>query len=98
MPININNEVVVPPTEEKSFPNVWVQSINISAPNPNQPVKAYIRIMPYNSDTGEVYEDGQRMIVLEDVFAEAQSNESVAVAMGAIFSAVQSLIISKNVF
>ena len=54
--------VVVPATEEKTYPDRFVTALNIHA-QPGGDMRAMIRTIPYNYDTGDfVREPNQRMI------------------------------------
>jgi len=61
--------VVTPATEEKTHPDRFVVALSIHA-QPNQPMRAMIRTIPYNYDTGDfVREPSQRRI--DDLAATA---------------------------
>ena len=61
------------------------------------PIKVQIVVSPYVSSTGQILTDKQRVIVINDLEAETKTNNDVANAIGAIYQAVQSLIIEKNI-
>jgi len=86
--------VVTPATEEKTYPDRFVVALNIHA-QPNQPMRAMIRTIPYNYDTGEfVREPKQRMIPDIRTLAEerfAAGKPKLAQALTLVLEAIAEL-------
>ena len=94
MPIDNDNPVVVPAISavpEKTFPHVWLTSINVEAPTQTA---GSIRIehVPYNGDTYEIQENSPvSTIDTANLWTAVQEVSAVAVAMQCIFDAVEPL-------
>ena len=93
-----SGSIVIPPVDSQVADGIWVSSININAPSPTQPVVARIRAIPFNSTSSVMFPSLSKNIFLPDVFAEAAQQPAVAEAMGAIFNAIQVLIVSQSLF
>jgi hypothetical protein len=91
MPIENNNPITIPATEEKTFPHWWVQSIHVSTPSPTKAGHANITICPYNSTTQEVFSSSRESIIVDNIWDEAQAKPEVAAAINAIIEAVNVL-------
>lgn len=91
MLIENNNPITIPATEEKTFPHWWVKSIHVNTPSPTSKGTAHILICPYNSNTKEVLNQESEMIMIDDVWSEAQDKPEVAAAIQAIVEAVNVL-------
>ena len=88
MPIPHPNPLVIPPTEARSFPDLWIYGISVHAP---AIATGSIRIetLPANMATGEIA-SGDNMVPIQTdrLWAAAAEVPEVAAAMGAIFAAV----------
>ncbi len=90
--------VVIPPIEEKTFPDLWIYSINIIAPTIDSG-RVQIELLPYNYDNKEIFPGNHQVISTDDLWAAANEVPEIAQAMGAIFMAIEPLrtwIDSKN--
>lgn len=61
---------VIPATEEKVLPDRFVVSLNIQA-QPNGPMRAMYRTIPYNYDTGD-FERQPKQRMIEDIATLAE--------------------------
>jgi hypothetical protein len=85
------NPVVTPTIESKIFPHLWIYSLSIHAPSPTTG-KIIIETLPYDSNTKEMA-NGSNVIVIEtDKFWESVSEvPEVSSAMAAVFSSITPL-------
>ncbi len=92
MPINNDETVVVPATStpEKTFPHLWLTEVTFKAEE-NTQGELHLSTVPYNGDTGEIATDGTELISTENLWGAVQEVPQVAIAMQAIFDAVEPL-------
>ena len=90
MPISNTTPVVIPPTDEKEFPHVWIRAIRIDAPTTTQG-RAFFELCPYNSATGEILNQ-PKFVVIEDLWTKVNESVEFQQAMGAIFAAVETIL------
>lgn len=86
-----SNPIVIPSHEAKIFPHLWLYSVSIMAPDINYG-KITIEQLPYNADTQEIGDGSMVMPISTDKLWEAVNEvPEVAMAMGAIFAALEPL-------
>ena len=94
MAINNDEAVTVPAVvavPEKTFPHLWLTDIHVQAKT-NTQGSLGIEAVPYNGDTGEVADNTVvDSIYTEDLWTAVQEVPEVAIAMQAIFNAVEPL-------
>jgi hypothetical protein len=94
MPINNDTTVTVPAISavaEKTYNHLWLTDIHIQA-STNTSGVVNIQAAPYNGDTMEVAPNGSiEMISTDNLWTAVQEVSSVAIAMQAIFDAVEPL-------
>ncbi len=94
MAINNETTVVVPAVTavpEKSFPHLWLTDINVQAKTTTLG-SLNIEAVPYNGETGEVADNtAVDTIYTENLWLAVQEVPEVALAMQAIFNAVEPL-------
>ena len=94
MPINNDTTVVVPEvpaTPEKTYPHLWLTDIHVQAKT-NTQGSLGIEAVPYNGDTAEVATDTiVDNIYTDNLWTAVQEVPEVAIAMQAIFNAVEPL-------
>ena len=88
----LNNEqpIVIAATEEKQFPHLWLKNIHINS-NSTSEGKINISIAPYNSSTKEIGSGVIKSIRVNDLWKAVAEVPEVAVAMNAIFAAIEPL-------
>jgi hypothetical protein len=66
--------VIIPPTEEKTYPNLYCREFYVYPPNAEGKQVLNTISRPYNKSLGEMYpfDDKDYQFVIEDVFAEAE--------------------------
>ena len=96
--IQPTNPVVTPSVSSVTINALWVTSVNIQAQNPSQPVQCVVQVAPYDTGSGIVHRELTQVIRIPDVFAAADETPSVGNAIGAIFQAVQDLVVSQSLF
>ena len=94
MAINNDEAVTVPAVvavPEKTFSHLWLTDIHVQAKT-NTQGSLGIEAVPYNGDTGEVADNTVvDSIYTEDLWTAVQEVPEVAIAMQAIFNAVEPL-------
>ena len=90
--------IVIPATPTSTADGLWIQNMIISAPSPTGKVSIRAQIVPYASSNGILLKDKMKVLVIDDVFDAASKDLSVMTAMEAIFSAVNSQVISTKLF
>lgn len=92
MPITPSTtEIVIPPTEAKVANKYWITSLAIWSPTVNAPARVECHLLPYNEQTGEAFPTLARSFTIDDIFPVAATDADVAMAMGAIFNAIDKL-------
>jgi hypothetical protein len=88
----LNNEqpIIIPATEEKQFPHLWLKNIRIDSNSVDQGM-IMISAAPYNSLTKEIGGGTVKNIHVRDLWKAVQEVPEVAVAMNAILAAVEPL-------
>jgi hypothetical protein len=91
MPLPNPNPVVIPPTPEQDFTDLWLYNIIIHAPSIDSGL-IRIETLPYNGDTQEIA-GGQYMVPIttDQLWNAVNEVPEVAAAMNAIFAAVEPL-------
>ena len=90
--ITINNPIIIP---EQTYNGIWIKSLYIQAPNPNQPVTATIVLAPYDG-TGSIAPT-TRIARVDDVMSLADTNDNVANVMTNLYAYVQDQITSGSI-
>ena len=89
MPISNTDLVIIPATDEKQFPHLWIRSIRINAPTTTQG-RAMFELCPYDSDTQEILNQ-PRLVIIDDLWAKVNESVEFQTAMAAIFAAVETI-------
>jgi hypothetical protein len=89
MAISNTAPVVIPATDEKEFPHIWIRSIRINAPSTTQG-RAMFELCPYDSATGEILNQ-PRIVAINDLWAKINESTEFQTAMAAIFAAVDTI-------
>lgn len=91
MPLPNPNPVVIPATEAKSYPDLWLYNIAVHAPTIDSGM-IHIQTLPCNVSEGSIA-NGEFMVPIQTDQLWAAVNEvpEVATAMDAIFAAVEPL-------
>jgi len=87
MPITPTNPIIKPAEPEKQYDKFFIKQFILRSKTPTRSTLSVI-IAPYNSTTGEVYNDITRELYVDDVQDVASKNALVADAMTAIFAAL----------
>jgi hypothetical protein len=90
MALNNNQTIVIPATEEKQFPHLWLKNINISSKSLDRG-HILISAAPYNSNTKEIGEGTIKNISVDNLWKAVEEVPEVAAAMEAIFAAIEPL-------
>jgi hypothetical protein len=95
MPLENPNPIVVPQTPEKAFPHLWIYNIIVHAPSTTTG-HITIETLPYNGDE-QIIGEGRfvETIHTSDLWEAVNEVPEVAMAMGAIFNAIEPLRIWK---
>ena len=88
--IELITPVVIPATPEKLYNLLWLANMNIMASNPNGAVSVYARIekgrLLEDGVTWELAKDSGTDVIIENFFAEAESNPALLQLMGGILT------------
>ena len=97
MPINNDETVVIPAVAipEKSFPHLWLTEVTFKA-EANTTGELHITSRPYNGETGDIAEEGSVTMSTENLWGAVAEVPEVALAMQAIFDAVEPLKVWLN--
>lgn len=91
MPLPNPNPVIIPPTPEQDFADLWLYNIIIHAPSIDSGL-IRIETLPYNGDTQEIA-SGQYMVPIttDQLWKAVNEVPEVETAMNAIFAAIEPL-------
>ena len=89
MLIENTTPIVVPASEEKTFPNFWVSRIIMDTPSPTEG-RVFIELKPYNAVTKEILDQAER-INIQDFWAKSEQIPEISIAMQAILAAVNAI-------
>lgn len=96
MPIPNPNPVVAPAIAAKTFDKIFISSLTINTPDPNDKTFANIAIRParlLEDDTWELSDASNGgFIRLSDLYAEAAKRPKLAAAMAAVLEAVGDIV------
>jgi hypothetical protein len=92
------NPIPVPAVPAQVADALWVRSLNVSAPSITGKVAVSAQIVPYISSTGTLLPAQAKVLSIPDVFAAAATDTNVGTALNAIFAAVQTQVVAKNLF
>ncbi len=91
MPLQNTETLVVPATEEKTYPHLWLYNTIIHAPSIYSG-RILIETLPYNSNTKEIGSGANMVPIATDKLWQAIDEvPEVKAAMDAIFAAVEPL-------
>lgn len=89
MLIENTTPIVIPASEEKTFPNFWVSRIIMDTPSLDQG-KVFIELKPYNAVTKEILDKTER-ISINDFWAKSAQIPEIPLAIEAILAAVNAI-------
>lgn len=95
MAIQPGQPIIIP---EKTADTLWVSSLCVEAPNLTTPVSVAIKLLPYNSQTGETFPTCVKDIRIDDLFSAAAGDEVLANAITVLFAAIQKLSDDRALF
>jgi hypothetical protein len=90
MALNNPNPIVIPQTVEKTFPHLWLYNIFVNA-HAIDKGEVTIITLPYNKDTQELASSEYADSITGDLWKAVAEVPEVAIAMNAIFNAVEPL-------
>jgi len=93
--INATNAVVVPASPAITYNKYWLSSLQIYSPAPNHPANLRAVLVPYDG-AANVLQGHSVMINIPDVFTTAKTDATVAQAMGAALTAIESVCKSQG--
>lgn len=87
--------IVIPAVAEKIYDGLWIQTLNITAIEPGKPIQLTVRMVPYSNPdkipfAGEVLKSEAKIIRIEDLLADAQTNPDIIQAMATVFAVLNS--------
>jgi len=90
--------IVIPAQEAITADGIWISRLAINAPDPTQPIAIVAQLVPYVSSTAQLLPELGKTLVISDLAAVAQTDQTVANAMNALFLAVQSQIQAQGLY
>ena len=81
--------IVVPPSEEKVFPNYWISKLIIEMPDENNG-KLFIQLDPYNDLSGEILSRPE-YIIISDFWQKYDEIPEVKSAIQSLIEAVKKI-------
>lgn len=91
MPLQNTEPLVIPATEEKTYPHLWLYNTIIHAPSVNNG-SIVIETLPYNGDSQEIGSGANMVPIHTNKLWEAiEEVPEVKTAMNAIFAAIEPL-------
>jgi len=90
MPIQNENPLVIPAESEKTFPQIWVSSLNVTVPSPSEET-LYLQLRPCDSETGEIAEDQYAKSLGVNFWDLVSEVPEAATAMQAVFDAIPAI-------
>jgi hypothetical protein len=90
MKITNDTPFVIPPTEPKTYPDLWIYGLTVLCPSASSG-RVEITTLPYNYDTQEIYSGGHVTISTDDLWKAVQEVPEVQMAFGAILQSVEPL-------
>lgn len=92
-------DLVLPAQPERVAKKLWCLALKVnSTAGLTGPTTAFFSVAPYIEATGEILKDKAENITIPDVFSECSKNMKLAIAVNAIFEAVQEICKEKYLF
>ena len=83
----------------QSYDGIWIRNLQIQAQNPTQPISITARLIPFNSTSSLMApSEYGKSLIINDLYAQIAVSPEIGTAMQAVFSAIQSQIISQSLF
>lgn len=98
MPIQPLVPIVIPATQAVTADGLWISNLSINAPSTTKPIRVSATIVPFVTSTGELFMDKSKTLTITDLSSTAGTDTSVAVAVNAIYAAIQSQVHKQNLF
>jgi hypothetical protein len=89
MLIENTTPIVIPASEEKTYPNFWVSRIIMDTPSAIEG-RVFIELKPYNAVTKEILDKTER-ISINDFWAKSEQIPGIPLAIEAILAAVNAI-------
>ena len=90
-----SGQIVIP---QQTADALWISSVTIIASSPQKPIVAQIRVAPFNSTNGTIFNNMAKSITIQDVEGAASEYPSIEVAMSGLLQAAKDLISGKQLF
>jgi hypothetical protein len=91
MPITNETPVIIPSTQEKSFPHQWIYNLSCNCPSISQGTIS-IELIPYNADTSEFGpSSGLEVVTTHSLWEAISEVPEVAAAFSAVIDSVEPL-------
>lgn len=80
-----------PAVPQKVYTEAWIKNLRIDAPSPSDKIRFHAVLVPYDSTTGEIANEGRVLLRCDDVITAMQTNNTLAAAFDYIVSTVNEL-------
>lgn len=95
MAIQPENTIVIP---AKTADKLWVTYFNISSFSTSNPIPVTIKLTPYSSETGELFNDYTKTLEISDIYALAENDPVIASGISGLYAAIEKLSKDNNLF
>lgn len=96
MPIRPTSPIEVP---AKTADKLWITSLNVMSQDSAKPIRVTIAVAPcVSSNNHEVLKGLQKTIFISDLEDEAMKNPKLAMAVQAIYDAVEDIVKARQIF
>lgn len=82
-------EIIIPQVEQKIANAYWLQELNINAPSPLKPVNVFAIMVPYNKDTGELFESRTVRLSVEDILTKSATDIQLGAVVNALLAEIE---------
>lgn len=90
MPIQNENPLILPAESEKTFPQIWVSSLNVTVPSASEG-SLHLQLRPCDSSTGEIADDQYSKSLAVNFWGLVSEVPEAATAMQAVFDAIPAI-------
>lgn len=94
--LNATNPTVIP---AKTYDRIWIEEVNIKAPNPNGDIAGAVKLHRYGMFDGvaEFDPDGGQWIIVEDMLQKAQEDADLNNAMISLVAYITKVGVQDNI-
>lgn len=76
-------------SETRLYDGYWLKSLTINAPSPTDMAFVVANLVPYNSQTGEMFYELEKSLYIDDILKLAETDMSLANTCNTIFNEIE---------